>query len=499
MPLNFINSSTGEQIGSTLLARRILSAATRDISPDFANRVDALKNWRRGYQPIFRQLTKLEFYQERNCLEIASTGLEMLSKSITDDSGRDLQEIVEAGWLGDAQVETFIVSGTGEVKSISIPRITTLTDAAQIWTHEKIAEPGLVNSFKFLDSHKKLPIQMDLLIALAGAAEYAPTKHWLAVGGTVAVVARPGKERWLDLIEHARSSGGTLLIPILKSRVPDGSIPLSDQVIAQNAGLNICDDAEALAGWIAALSMTRKERIVLGQYAYAPGAKHIFVQAVQDALAAAVCKRLPANRVALAWLATPTDSIAVPAEVLQDSLDRYKARGAGVRLRDFILGMRRNSGEFFESRFGEKLALIDPTSSVQGSSYALAKRSQRWRAYLANSQGVKVSYAVAPPARTWSVLSYRALNATYRGASKFGMQPFTVSDATLATTALLIRDLHGPMPQRGSTALHSESAIHGGLWRLVYRPAQVWTRATLIGWRGFLVADYRHDNRKAKG
>ncbi|MFM1956969.1 MAG: hypothetical protein RLZ41_368, partial [Actinomycetota bacterium] len=161
-----------------------------------------------------------------------------------------------------------------------------------------------------------------------------------------------------------------------------------------------------------------------------------------------------------------------------------KARGAGVRLRDFILGMRRNSGEFFESRFGEKLALIDPTSSVQGSSYALAKRSQRWRAYLANSQGVKVSYAVAPPARTWSVLSFRALNATYRGASKFGMQPFTVSDATLATTALLIRDLHGPMPQRGSTALHSESAIHGGLWRLVYRPAQVWTRATLIGWRG---------------
>jgi hypothetical protein len=498
MPLNFINSSTGEQIGSTLLARRILSAATRDIAPDFANRVDALKNWRKGYQQIFRALTKLEFYQERNCLEIASTGLAMLSKSITDESGLDLQQIVEAGWLGDAQVETFIVSGTGEIKSISIPRITTLTDAAQIWSHEKIAEPGLVNSFKFLDAHKKLPIQMDLLIALAGAAEYAPTKHWLDVGGTVALVARPGKERWLDLIAHARSSGGTLLIPILKSRVPDGSIPLSDQVIAQNAGLDICDDAEALAGWIAALSMTRKERIVLGQYAYAPGAKHIFVQAVQDALAAAVCKRLPANRVALAWLATPTDSTAVPAEVLQDSLDRYAARSAGARIRDFILGMRRNSGEFFESRFGEKLALVDPTSSVQGSSYALAKRSQRWRAYLANSQGVKVSYVVAPPARTRSVLSFKALNAVYRGGPKFGLQPFEVSEATLATTALLIRDLHGPMPQRGSTSLHSESAIHGGLWRLIYRPAQVWTRATLIGWRPFRVADYNHDNRKAK-
>jgi len=499
MQLSFVDSSTGEQIGSTLLARRILSAATTDIDSQFAARVDALKNWRKGYQPIFRELTKLEFYQERNCLEIASIGLEMLSKSIIDESGRNLNQIVDAGWVGDAQVETFIVSGTGESKNISIPGITTLTDAAQIWAHEKIAEPGIVNSFKFLEAHKKLPIQMDLLIALAGAAEYAPTKHWLEVGGTVAVVARPGEKRWLALIQHARSTGGTLLIPILKSRVPEGSISLSDEVIAQNAGLDICEDAEALAGWIAALATARKERIVLGQYSYAPGAKHIFVQAVQDALAAAVCKRLAANRVALAWLATPTDSTAVPAEVLQDSLDRYRSRSGATKIRDFLLAMRRTQGEFFESRFGEKLALIDPTSSVQGSSYALAKRSQRWRAYLANSQGVKVSYVVAPPARTWSVLSFKTLKATYRGAPEFGLKPFTVRDATLATTALLIRDLHGPMPQRGSTNLHTESAIHGGLWRLIYRPAQVWTRATLIGWPALLVADYSHDNRKTKG
>jgi hypothetical protein len=85
MQLSFVDSSTGEQIGSTLLARRILSAATTDIDSQFAARVDALKNWRKGYQPIFRELTKLEFYQERNCLEIASIGLEMLSKSIIDE------------------------------------------------------------------------------------------------------------------------------------------------------------------------------------------------------------------------------------------------------------------------------------------------------------------------------------------------------------------------------------------------------------------------------
>ncbi len=488
MPLKFTDISTGDRIGSTVLARNILLAATKDIDADLSKKILQVKNWRKEYLSVYRRLAKTEFYQEQNGLEIARVGLDQLAQSIRDDEGRDLNQIVEAGWVGEAQVETFIISGVESAQPLSVDGISSLTDAAQIWSHEHLAEPGLVGSFKFLDTHKKLPITMDFLIALAGGAEYAPTKNWLSVGGTVAVAARHNPERWLDLITHARNSGGTLLVPVLKNRVLENSITLTDEAIAQNAGLDICDDAEALAGWVAALSMTRKERIVLGQYAYAPGAKHILVQAVQDALASKICAKLPANRVALAWLATPTDSTAVPAEVLQDSLDRYAARSPAIKFRDFVLGMRKTNGEFFETRFGEKLALIDPTSTLQGSSYALAKRSQRWRAYLANSQGIKVSYAIAPPARTASVFSFRVLRATFRGAPTFGVQAFAVADANVASTALLIRDLHGPMPHRGSTALHTESAIHGGLWRMIYLPKSVWNKATLIGWLGLFTS-----------
>ena len=484
MGLRFSNPNTGEAIGSTSLARIILDEATRSIDSKLNAQILGIKNWRKEYQSVFVSLSKTEFHQEQNLLEIAKTGLGLLSKSITDESGRNLSQIVSAGWTGPALVETFIISGTQKPIALELPKIATLTDAAQIYVHEKVAEPGLVAAFKFLDSHKNLPVSSDLLIALAGAAEYAPTKHWLDIGGTVAVVARPSAKRWLELIQHTRKTGGTLLVPVLKSRVPENAISLSDEAIAQNAGLDICEEAEALAAWIAALAVVRKERIVLGQYAYAPGAQHIIVQAVQDALANIICQKLPATKVALAWLATPTDSTAVPAEVLQDSLDRFAGRSAFTKLRDLLLGMRRIKGEFFENRFGEKLALIDPTSGMQGSSYAFAKRTQRWRAYLANSTGVKVSYVVAPPARTYSVLSHRVLNATYRGAPKFGLKPFAVEDATLATTALLLRDLHSPRSQRGSTALHADTAIHGGLWRLMYTPSSVWTRATIIGWLG---------------
>jgi hypothetical protein len=489
MVLNFTDAVSGERIGSTELARQVLTAATAPVDRNFRSTISEVKNWRKEYLSVYKELTRLEFQEEQNLIEIASAGLDLLSRSITNESGRNLKQVIEDGWIGDAQVETFIISGTGTSKELLIPGIASLTDAAQIWTQERIAEPGLVASFKFLDAHKKLPIKSDLLVALAGAAEYAPTKHWLDLGGTVAVVARPGTKRWLELIEHARASAGTLLVPVLKTRVDEESIAFSDEAIAKYAGLDICEDAEALAGWIAALSATRKERVVLGQYAYAPGAKHIIVQAVQDSIAAALCERLPANRIALAWLATPTDSTAVPAEVLEDSISRFKERSKTIKFRDFLIGIRATNGEFFENRAGEKLALIDPTSSVQGSSYVLAKRSQRWRAYLANNQGVKVSYAVAPPARTNSVLSFRILKATYRGAPKFGLQPFSVADATLASTGLLLSDLHGPVSQRGSTWLHSSRAIHGGLWRLIYRPSQVWVRATLLGLSALLMAD----------
>lgn len=492
MGLGFSNPKTGEAIGSTTLAKLILDEATRPIDHNLNAQINGIKNWRKQYQQIFLELSKTEFHQENNLLEIAKIGLAQLAKSVTDQSGRNLTEIISAGWTGPALVETFIISGTASPQMITIPKMASLTDAAQIWVHEKVAEPGLITAFKFLDSHQKLAITSDLLVALAGAAEYAPTAHWLEIGGTVAVVARPGKARWQNLIAYARATGGTLLVPILKSRVADGGISLSDDSIAANAGLDICEDAEALAGWLAALSLVRKERIVLGQYAYAPGAKHILAQAVQDSLANIICEKLPATKVALAWLATPTDSTAVPAEVLVDSLQRFKHRKPLIKLRDFCLGMQKINGQFFDNRFGEKLALIDPTSGVQGSSYAFAKRTQRWRAYLANSQGIKISYVVAPPARTHSVLSHRVLRATYRGAPKFGLRPFNVLDATLATTALLLKDLHGPMPQRGSTALHTDAAIHGGLWRLIYTPSSVWTRATLLGWPGLFESKSRH-------
>lgn len=491
MPLKIIDPATGEKIGSTRLARQVLAAAIDDLDADLLSEIQNQQAWHDNFQAIYRRLTKLEFFEENNLQRIAERGLAELGKHFVNSLGQNVLEQVSNGWLGEQKVTTYVIKGLGQAKQIALPGYRNFEAAASSWVSQNLAEPGLITSFKFIDAHRRLAIGDDLLVALGGMAEYAPTREWLEIGAKVAVVARESKNRWSALIEFARGSGGTLLVPVLSDKAAVMPENPSDAVIAAAAGLDLQDHATEISSWLALLATARTERIVLGHYAYAPGTDHLKIQAVQDALASKLTQKLSRTRIAFAWLGTPTDSTAVPGELLDDIRNRFRERATTNVVRDRLLRLELTQAEHFTARFGERLALIDTSAKRQGSSYLLAKRSQRWRAYLAQSQGIKVSYAVAPPAKTKSVLDYRVLRAAYRGAPKLGMQPFEVSVARAASAAVLLRDLHGPLRKRGSTQLHSESAIHGGLWRQMYRPEQVWKRATVLGWTGWFTRRLR--------
>lgn len=484
MALKLIDPATGEKIGSTRLAREVLTEAIGNLDSKLVGQIKDTTDWRKHFQDVYAQVSKLEFFQEQNLLEIAARGLHEFSGHIANSRNKPISELLLEGWVGQERVQTFVIRGTAPVQSLSLEGFASFTSAAENWVENNLAEPGLINSYKFIDAHRRLPINTDLLLALGGLAEYAPTRNWLELGGTVAVIARDSKTKWLKMIQHARNTGGTLLVPVLRDRAVHISETPTEEVLAAAAGLDLQDHVAEISSWIAALSTSRTERIVLGQYAYAHGVNHILVQAVQDSIAEFLSKKLSKTKLALAWLGTPTDSTAVPASLLDAVHLRYRERSAATKLRDAILYLPLTKASFFDARFGERLALLDTSSKRQGSSYLLAKRTQRWRAYLAQSQGIKVSYVVAPPAKTKSVLDYRVLRAAFRGAPALGMRPFDVQTARVATTALLLRDLYGPLPQRGATQLHTESAIHGGIWRLIYRPELVWRRATVIGWPG---------------
>jgi hypothetical protein len=494
--VEFRDPIDNQPIRSTELARRVLAASAKDFSELQQNIIGA-PNWRTWYLRLYAELAIKEGLSVKDTTEIATAGLAQFHSCLFTELGTPLKQAVSQGFDQDL-VETIEIQGNMPAEQIAIDGLTgSMEKSATEWVADGLAEPGLIESFRFLDQNQSLDLGKDLLFAVAGAAEFAPTEHWLRWGGVVAVVARPNPANWQKLIATARATGGTMLLPIRKSLLSKPVASLSDEEIASFAGLDILEHHADISSWMAKLSPRPSRRFVLGLYAYTPSVNHIRVQGVQESLAAIAMEKLPASKLALSWLATPTDSAPGPASIGQRALARFGSRSSGTIVRDSLLGFfnaaRPAKPKFYEGVNGEKLALIDASVQQQGPSYSFSKRTQRWRAYLAHFAGVKVSYAISPPARTNSVLRHRILRASYQGAPLFGVKPFEVKVAKSAAAAVLARDLNDPgsfTNKETTTDLHTFSAVHGGLWGLAYRPRSIWIAATLLGLPALLRKGY---------
>ena len=216
---------------------------------------------------------------------------------------------------------------------------------------------------------------------------------------------------------------------------------------------------------------------------YADGAANVRVCAAADTLTL----RLQAARddVALAFLATPTDVFAVPADAVAQSARAYAGRPLAVKLASRPL--RTLSGGRLLRRAYRPDAdpgINDSLVAQQGPNYALAKRLQRWRATVARDSGSTVSLNVAPPTRTRSVVKNRALAAAYAGAHRFGAEVFDPDTTRVLMAALLVHDLN-----TGGGPVHAHpwqdeayAAAHGGLWRIAWAPRSALGLAALLGY-----------------
>ena len=496
MSIRFLDPVTGADVRSTEFARRTLAAAAKDNRELFQN-ITGAPNWRKWYIRLYGELAIEEGRSPAQLAKMATAGLAEFHAHLHTDSGQKLSEAVANGFASDL-VETVVIKGSGKKKAIAIARNQgPLADLAADWDQSGWAEPGLIESLRFLDQNPNLSLDGNLLFAVAGAAEFAPTEHWLAWGGEVAVVARNSPSTWEKLIAMARTSGGTMLVPVIRQ---DRSTPLSDlsdKELAQVAGLDMLEHYSEIASWMNQLYKQAKSKFILGLYAYTPKINHIRVQGVQETLADLAMQNFAKDKLVLSWLATPTDSTPGPASIGKDQVARFSNRSALRIIRDSFLGLlnaaRAAKPIFFDSESGEKLMLVDASVQQQGPSYSFSKRTQRWRAYLAHYAGIRVSYQISPPARTNSVLRHKILRASYQGAPLFGVKPFEVDVAKSAAAAALVRDVLDPTAYANkdtTTELQCFSAIHGGLWRIAYRPRSVWIAATLIGLPALLKRGY---------
>jgi hypothetical protein len=436
--------------------------------------------WRRNYQPTFAAAVQIEL--ERPDLLAAGLAKFRSLATVTEDSTAEqqsLEAVLTAAFAAGPQLRVARVVGGGAAAKIGRHDGASWLSHAEQLVALGAAEPGLLVRANQLDSLSG-PAKLPLLVAFAGGAELASTREWLSWGGSVLMLARARPSAWQELIAFARTTSGQLLIPLEGETAADPS----DTELAELAGFDLVERADIAAkalGWATGLG----EPIVFGHFGYAPGIDHLKLQVVAEILSELATQRLAPDRLQFAWLATPSDSIAVPVELQLARIQNFRNRSSWRKLTDFgwqLFGQLREPRLELIGDAALGMALLDASTTKQGPSYSLAKRTQRWRAQLAASAGYRVNYQVTPPATTHSVLDFRILRATYRGAARYGTHPFKVVEARQWPAALTALSALQPSAViKRPSEIYLPQAIHGGLWRTPYETDSAWYAATALG------------------
>jgi hypothetical protein len=463
------------------VGRAVVASALRGVDPAGALAAEQETNWRAGYLVHLRRLVEAGLVSRAAALSIATDGLAALHDRmrVADADGEGPLDrlrtapparslaTVEVRGAGDREEEFSLPYAGGRLRGDDLRR------RLDAWAEAGVLEPSAADAVGEVVAHPEWLALPGTTVAVLGAgAEMGPLTSLLRWGARAAAVDLPRAQLWQRVLDTARRGAGTLLVP-----VPDGES--QEALLAQRAGADLISEVPAVAAWLG----STEGRLVLGNYVYADGATNVRVSTAVDALTVRLQQEKP--DLALAFLATPTDVFAVPAEAVRHSAGAYAGRSAAAKLVGRPLRTL-SAGRLLRRAYvpGADPGISDSLVAQQGPNYALAKRLQRWRATVARDAGTTVSMNVAPPTRTRSVVKNRALAAAYAGAHRFGVQVFEPATANVLMAALLVHDLHtggGPVHEHPWQD-EAFAAVHGGLWRTPYAPRSALGLAALLGY-----------------
>jgi hypothetical protein len=469
------------QRSTSALGRAVVSDALRAVDPIGARAAEQETDWRRGYIDHFRRQIEAGLSEGAAARRSAEDGLASLHDRMrvgTAERGEiGLRELFDAEPHPAAQLATTTFTGKGEVeRTFTLPyqgrRLAgdELRRQLDTWVHSGVIEPSCATAIGALLDHPEwLELKGRTFAVLGAGAEMGPVHSLLRWGGDVAAVDLPRPALWTRLLETAQRYGGRLHIPVPVTKAAASINP-------EHTGADLLHQLPAVARWLE----TQPGSLVLGNYVYADGATNVRVSVAVDALTTRLASLRP--DLTLAFLATPTDVFAVPGEAVAHSSRAYEEP---LRLKRMRRPLRMlSAGRLLRRNYapGADPGICDSLVAQQGPNYALAKRLQRWRATVARAAGVPVSFTVAPPTRTRSVVRNRALAAAYAGAHVFGVEVFEPSTSNALMAGLLVHDLHNPLPpQEHVWQEEAHDAAHGGLWRTAYAPRSALGLAVLLG------------------
>ncbi len=471
------------------LGRAVVAGALRQVDPAGALAAEHDANWRTGYLVHCRRLVEAGLTSKDAALSVARDGLESAHQRMRVATAGGAEVALDSLLSASAQqaVGTVTVSGTGAAETeLSLPyrgdrlRGSALLRQLDAWAGRGVVEPSCAAAVGAVAAHPEwLGLPGRTIAVLGAGAEVGPLPVLLSWGARVMAVDLPAPPLWERVLDTARCSAGTLLVPVPAGPAGRRRPEAAAGTIGQQAGLDLISEVPAVADWLAAADGP----LVLGNYVYADGGANVRVSAAVDALTLRL--RAARDDVALAFLATPTDVFAVPGDAVAQSARAWSDRSLAVKLAGPPLRTL-SGGRLFRPAYqpGGGPGINDSLVLQQGPNYALAKRLQRWRAAVAREDGATVSINVAPPTRTRSVLKNRALAAAYAGAHRFGVEVFEPATCKTLMAALLVHDLYAAAPvHEHPWQDEAHAAAHGGLWRIAYAPRSVLGIAAALGYR----------------
>lgn len=415
-------------------------------------------SWRADYPAAFRALVEQGLPSAAAAVDAARRGLSSVHSRMAID-------MASSGPMASE----LIVGSQASTRRIRIPyrgqQLTGSDIDRQLddWLAHDVIEPSCAEAVRTVVAHPEWLDLSDLTFVVLGAgAQMGPVTSLLSWGAEVIAVDLPRPAIWDKLRAIAATGSGRM------HAVP-ADITASPGAVAQH--LSERD--------------LRGRSMIIGNYVYAPGAAHVLVAAAADAATAETLRRR--GDATLSFLGTPTDVYAVPPEVVAAAERAYAQHGPMRMARPVLRTLSRGRlAQRHYSPAAPEPAITDSLVVQQGPNYALAKRIQRWRATAARADGTPVSFLVAPPSRTASVVSNRLLRAAYDGAHRFGVSIFDPDTSNALMATLLIHDLRNPGEHAHPWQYEAAAAAHGGLWRQGYVPRTVLGLAVGVGARSLL-------------
>ena len=284
-------------------------------------------------------------------------------------------------------------------------------------------------------------------VMIGAGSAMGPFKKLMELGAHVVAldVNFPTFSPWPRLLDTVSASPGRVTFPTSAPVAPAAAKDV--KALAALAGCNVIEQPAEIGKWLVdwAAGLPAGDRVVIGNYTYLDGDRHVKLSLACDAIISALRRARPST--AIAFLCTPTDVHVATPEVVAAS---RAALGAGLGSLGLELAARALSGGQVlvpnalppvPGPEGTQVHIVDGLVTAQSFNYALAKRIQHWRAAVEYEAGAIVSSMVAPSTATISVIHNKTFAWGYGGMPYFGYEVFKQDTTNAVMTAILLNDV----------------------------------------------------------